>query len=298
MNCLVSKMVSLAVTFAGLAQAADVDSTLTAGATNTLRLQKAISSSDIFRVYESSGVQIGDQINLQYSSDFELSSVSTPTGWAFQNIDLNASEKVATFYFVGTDPGNGAEFVDLGSPIDLQFQIRKLSENSTGTVSINLEAQLTAFLVAEQQLATAFCQDTLSAQLLSGTLATFRQTESLPADGTQDTADQSGNGVSNLLYYAFGLGSTTLVEVDRTRLVSVTESGSNTNIRYTRRIDQIADGIQYVPEYSDDMATWNPISGLTPGSTVTPVDSDFEQVTLTVPTSGTQRFYRLAVSVE
>jgi len=292
-----------AILSASSVEAGDLDVVFTPGSTNLLTLSTSADSDDLYLAYESNGVSIGDQINLRYAVGFELNHISAPSGWIFQNITVDETEKVATYYYRGASSSNTAEFYDFEAPASFEFQIRDLSGSEASGANVRMEGELSVFRDVEQQLVTAFLQDELSAEVLSTPLADFRQTYGLSAAGADDFGDASGNGIPNIHYYAFGLGDPSERDVDLTRLAKTEESGIQARFTYTRAIDAEEDGIQYLVESSADLVTWVSISDLPAAeqeisTTLLPLDLTHEMVELRFNQSAEHRFYRLGISVD
>jgi len=139
----------------------------------------------------------------------------------------------------------------------------------------------------------------------------FRTTNSLAANGSQDLLTPAGDGVANLLKYAFnmlgsgaGQGSNLnaanssvipsngsaglpLVDVDGTGKLRVT---------YVRRKSMSNSGISYVVEFSDALAngTWAVNASAT--TAVTSIDATFERVVVTDASTLNKRFVRVKVT--
>jgi len=142
-------------------------------------------------------------------------------------------------------------------------------------------------------------------------VATFRTTYGLASNGSQDLLNPAGDGVQNLLKYAFnmlgsgaGQGSNLsaanssvipsngsaglpLVDVDGTGKLRVT---------YVRRKNTSNSGITYAVEFSDTLAngTWAVNASAT--TVVTSIDTTFERVVVTDSNTPTKRFVRVKVS--
>ncbi len=144
-------------------------------------------------------------------------------------------------------------------------------------------------------------------------LQSFRSTYSLAPDGSQDTATPAGDGVPNLLKYAFNmLGSDTgQAATLATPNASVLTSGGTAGLPYVsigtggdagklqitfiRRKAASTPGITYAVEWSDALASW----AINPSATasVTSLDSTFERVTITDDTATpAKRFARVKVT--
>lgn len=141
-------------------------------------------------------------------------------------------------------------------------------------------------------------------------LASFRTTHGLPADGSQDLLTPAGDGVPNLLKYAFNLlGSDvgqapTLAEPNTALLTVSTTAGlpsaaltPRLTLSYIRRKPATNPGITYAVEFNDTLAadSWatNPFAT----ESVTSIDATFERVTVTDSVSApVERFVRVKVA--
>jgi len=132
-------------------------------------------------------------------------------------------------------------------------------------------------------------------------LATLRITHGIAANGTQDLLTPAGDGVQNLLKYAFNMlgssaGQAASLATPNASLfsangsaglpfVGVATSGTDAGklqITYIRRLASAspAPGITYAVEFSDALATWA-VNPLATETTVTSIDPTFERVTVT-----------------
>jgi len=145
----------------------------------------------------------------------------------------------------------------------------------------------------------------------SNGLVTFRATNGLAADGSQDLLTPANDGVANLLKYAFnmlGSGSGQAVSLSTSNTAALTPGGfaglpfvgiengtGKLQITYIRRNSSETPGIAYAVEFSDVLTTWAVNGSAT--ETVTNIDSSFERVTTTDSLgSPAKRFARVQVS--
>lgn len=140
-------------------------------------------------------------------------------------------------------------------------------------------------------------------------LATFRTATGLAADGSQDTATPAGDGVPNLLKYAFnmiGTGSGQSASLATPNAATLTELGTaglpfpgadgagKLQLTYIRRKASSNPGITYTVEFSDALAAW----AVNPSATesTTSIDATFERVTVTDSSvAATKRFARMRI---
>lgn len=144
-------------------------------------------------------------------------------------------------------------------------------------------------------------------------LATFRATNSLPADGTHDTATPASDGVPNLLKFAFnmigsgvGQGSTlatpnaaTLAPEGTAGLPfgSLDNPSGKLKITYIRRKASSNSGITYTVEFSNDLGVTVPWAvNLSASETAVSLDASFERVTVTDSVISSKRFARMRIS--
>jgi Chitobiase/beta-hexosaminidase C-terminal domain len=133
----------------------------------------------------------------------------------------------------------------------------------------------------------------------------WRNLQGLPADGSQDLANPSGDGVVNLLKYAFNLapnaGDLTknnyqILSANGTAgLPLITRDGQDRLvIAFVRRKASTNPGVTYVVETSEDLTSLQPLD--LSSATVTDIDANWERVTVTDPTVSTKRFGRVRVN--
>ncbi len=142
-------------------------------------------------------------------------------------------------------------------------------------------------------------------------LASFRGTHGLEADGSQDLLTPAGDGVENLLKYAFNMigpgngQATTLASPNVSTLLALGRSGlpyatiedstRKLQITYIRRKPSSNPGITYTVLFSDTLASWDVNSSAAESATY--LDSTFERVTVTDSEAApTTRFARLRVT--
>jgi hypothetical protein len=150
-----------------------------------------------------------------------------------------------------------------------------------------------------------------SATTLNG-LQGFRLSNRLAAEGTQDLLTPAGDGVENLLKYAFnmlgsGTGQASTLATPNTAVltpegtaglplvrVGTGSDAGKLQITYIRRKAASRPGVTYSVEFSDALTSWAVNSAAV--ETVTSINSDFERVTVTDSvTSNTERFVRVSV---
>lgn len=150
-------------------------------------------------------------------------------------------------------------------------------------------------------------------------LESFRSTAGLASDGSQDLLSPAGDGVANLLKYAFnmlGNGAGQVASLATPNAAVLTLAGSaglpfinvgatapdtgKLQIAYIRRKASAspAPGVSYSVQFSNDLGVSDPWA-LNPSATesTTSIDATFERVTVTDSTSvATKRFARVRVT--
>ena len=144
-------------------------------------------------------------------------------------------------------------------------------------------------------------------------LATFRIGNGLAADGSQDLLAPAGDGVKNLLKYAFNMvgsgagqgitlatpNSSVLVPNGDAGLPFAAVDGSDKlTITFIRRkaTASPAPGISYTVEFSDALAIWGTNGSAT--ESVVSIDATFERVTVTDSAASAMRFARVRVAAQ
>ncbi len=137
-------------------------------------------------------------------------------------------------------------------------------------------------------------------------LAAFRGYYGLARDGSDDDADWSGNGLANLLYYAFSIGDlyqTGLSKVDLKSGIAGLPSfrkmagGSALELAYVR-LKEAESELSFRIERSFDLDLWESFSDTSTAQTITALNDRYEFVLEEYPLeSSGQAFYRVAVEV-
>jgi hypothetical protein len=133
----------------------------------------------------------------------------------------------------------------------------------------------------------------------------WRAMQGLPADGSQDLANPSGDGVPNLLKYAFNLAPNAgdLLVSNRTflppggtaGLPAITMDAQQRLVfQFVRRKAATNPGIGYVVETSPNLSSWAALD--LSGASVESIDGTWERITITDPTAGAMRFGRVGVT--
>jgi len=165
----------------------------------------------------------------------------------------------------------------------------------------------------ELRLGTSFAVVTPHAQPPATGVATFRTTHGLAANGSQDLLTPAGDGVQNLLKYAFnmigtGTGQAAVLATPNASVLTANGSaglplvGVGTSadagklqLTYIRRKAASSPGITYAVEFSDALASWA-VNGSATAS-VSSINATFERVTVTDSVaSSAKRFVRVRVT--
>ena len=128
-------------------------------------------------------------------------------------------------------------------------------------------------------------------------LEQFRFDYSMAPDGSEDTADWSGNGVDNAQYFAFGLGDPNTAAIDETRLPQASFSSNQFHYAYVQLIDEAGSGIEFTIQSRTNLTagSWTPV-GAPASQDATPLDADYEKQMLTFDLNDPNCFYRLSIS--
>ena len=223
------------------------------------------------------------QINLTW-----LDNASTETGFELER-SLNGTTGWSQ---IGTPAANAASISDTGLTAGTTYYYRLRATNPVGD-SANTS--------------------TASATTYTG-LQSFRTAHGLAADGSQDLLTPAGDGVANLLKYAFNMIGTgagqgsTLTTPNASVLApagtaglpfaSIESGTGKLQMTYLRRKSASTPGISYAVQFSNDLGVSDPwaVNGSATES-VTPLDSTFERVTVTdTALSPAKRFARVRVA--
>lgn len=141
-------------------------------------------------------------------------------------------------------------------------------------------------------------------------LQIFRQANGLAANGSQDTATPAGDGVANLLKFAFNMlpsggslntpNNSTLQPAGNAGLPNISlTTGGNLQVQFVRRIPTAspAPGIIYTVQFSNSLEENSWVDHPGTGAVISAIDSTFERVTITDSASpADRRFGRLKIT--
>lgn len=144
-------------------------------------------------------------------------------------------------------------------------------------------------------------------QLVNSTaLASWRQLQGLPANGSQNLANPSGDGVANLLKFAFNMAPNAgdlahpnravLPEGGTAGLPRIDRDGfGQWVIAFVARYPVNESGICYTVETGDNLNNLQPLdSG---DAVITIIDANWQRATVTDPDVTSKRFGRVRISV-
>ncbi len=190
----------------------------------------------------------------------------------------------------------------------------------TPAAATNVFDSLSVFSIHNANLAyEALFLDNLKVTITStappaGPLATWRTLQGLPADGSQDGANPSGDGVKNLMKYALNLApsagdlalsknrplsnpdGTTVAELTGLPVLRLNSTPASV-FTYIRRKSSTSPGITYTVQWSDELGAWAGNPSAT--ETTLSLDATWERVQLTDSFNTSQkpvRFARLIVA--
>lgn len=135
-------------------------------------------------------------------------------------------------------------------------------------------------------------------------LENWRAIHGLATDGSQDFGNPSGDGVANLLKYAFNLAPAagnllnpalgTLAPGGNAGLPRITaDSTPQLTVTFVRRKASTNPGVSYHVDVTGNLQNWSALDLST--ATRESIDTQWERVTITDPTPGTGRFARVRV---
>ncbi|MBC8010665.1 MAG: fibronectin type III domain-containing protein [Burkholderiales bacterium] len=277
----------------------------------------------------SSATEAAFRLSLKYDGSANFYLLNTATGWALNNngtsnvvatsapLTLNTPTlMVLRFDFVaGTgdsvrlwvNPPLGAA---LGTP---NATVSNLSFPGFSNFQTR-PAVANAMILDELRLGTSFEAVTPYAAPATG-VQTFRTTHGLAADGSQDLLMPAGDGVQNILKFAFnmlGAGAgqaSTLTSPNYAQLTSDGAAGlpfvgmdgaGRLQLTFIRRKASSMPGVSYSVQFSNDVGIADPWAvNASASESVTSLDATFERVTLTDSiVTTTKRFVRVRVTIE
>jgi hypothetical protein len=176
----------------------------------------------------------------------------------------------------------------------------------TGSTSSTFNATWTALpMTSSMQVTIDRIYDGATSSSASTTLP-LQETYTSWSNGLTDpaiNADPDRDGFANLIEYSFGGSPTTssvLSPDGRSLALKIQKVGSNLLVRYPRRTDAATRNLTYTPEVSTTLGGWastHPSGSTLTAAAFTPASPGFEEVTLTIPISATQRFVRVKVGL-
>jgi Right handed beta helix region len=136
-------------------------------------------------------------------------------------------------------------------------------------------------------------------------LSSWRTLHNLAADGSQDLENPSGDGVKNLLKFAFNLAPNA-GNLNSSNVMILPENGTaglprifrdnqgQLVISFLRRKSTTNSGVSYTVETGVDLVTFTPLN--LSSATIVSIDTVWERITVADPTITTKRFGRVKIS--
>ncbi len=277
-----------------------------------LGTSSTITATALTNVYDSTGVYAGFVGTTNSSSGvqgFDSLSVAIPVppptvapGQAF-----NASIGAAFNQTIAAT-GNPVTYALVSSSLPAGLSLNTSTGAITGTPTAS--GTFAPMISATNLGGGESAAEAVNITILSG-LDTFRTATGLATDGSQDLLTPAGDGIANLLKYAFNmLGNGTGQAVNLATpnaatlapggsaglpLVGVESGTGKLQITFIRRKASTGSGITYSAEFSDALASW----AVNPSATesATSLDATFERVTVTDSVaSQPKRFARVKVA--
>jgi CSLREA domain-containing protein len=266
--------------------------------------------------------------------DFGSSSEDTTLETVFQTIRWDDTPNVITVTLGNLTPGNRYKLQLLfaeGGDYDRRFDVRVNGVlvaddfNVSEAQGIPVKTYAAAAIVHEFTATTTSAQIVLSGQdvatpavdynpILNGVtleqiavaapIVQWRALHGLAADGTQDHGNPSGDGVANLLKYAFNMAPNAgdllmpnrsiLTPGGTTGLPAITVNGTpQLVIQFVRRKATTNPGITYQVETGDHPGSLDPID--LSGAVIESINTTWERVTVNDPATGPRRFGRVSI---
>ena len=251
---------------------------------------------------------------------------NTATGWSLDEnaagpvpstatLDLNTSTLlVVKISFVAGAGDTFSLWVNptLDSPLGTANATLITSLDFGGLANINPRPSvLNAMVFDEFRMGTTYAAVTpYTPAIILDDLQTFRSANGLAANGSQDLLTPAGDGVPNILKFAFNMIGTdpgqaaTLATPNSAQLSPTGTAGmpfaaaeavtGKLQLTYIRRKATSNPGITYAVEFSDALTTWQINASAT--ESITAIDSTFERVTVTDSTTPANRFVRVRVT--
>jgi hypothetical protein len=206
---------------------------------------------------------------------------------------------------------------DASSELPVAFEVVSgpaVIENGTlaltgeGTVTVRASQKGNATFASAAPVTQSFAVEAAEGSLLDD----FRATHDMAADGSDDLATPAGDGVPNLLKFAFNMigedeGQASSLSVPnrsilkaggRAGLPRMDMDAGHLAMTYVRFKSATGRGIQYVVEFSDSLSTASWATNASAVETVVDIDANLERVTVTDHAVFAKRFARVRVSAD
>ncbi len=278
-----------------------------------LGTSSSIAATALTNVYDSPGVYAGFVGTTNSSSGvqgFDSLSVAIPVpppavvpGQAFNaSLGVTFSQSVAA-------TGNPVAYTLVSGSLPAGLSLNTSTGAITGTPTAS--GTFAPLISATNLGGGESAAEAVNITILSG-LDNYRAVHGLSANGSQDLLTPAGDGVANLLKYAFnmigsGTGQASALTTPNASVLTPSGSAglpyvsllpapsSSLQLTFIRRKASSAPGISYTVEFSDALATW----AVNPSATesVTSLDATFERVTVTDSVAAPdKRFARVKVT--
>lgn len=243
---------------------------------------------------------------------YTLPVVGQNVGWQFTHYVPVRLENVALAAgpantVVVSAPGGGLGIDDL-TVSTAQDLARAQPHRRVRTLSGSEKNDLYAYLLQLDGSSVSASDPAIPA----GNLVVFRNVHGLPINGAQDAAAPAGDGVPNLLKYAFNLvgnapGQVSAVHLPNARILAPGgtlglprhDLGPDNRLRleFVRRTAASGPGIAYTVQFSDTLAEGSWAANPAATAAITPIDGNWERVSVTdsLVLSG-RRFARVLIT--
>lgn len=196
---------------------------------------------------------------------------------------------------------SGTNWFDQSSPTQIEARRASLNQSGSTVYSMNLMIPTPG---THPHAATALSNQSSSttANFNIEVIGSFLSFAANLANSST-TGDDDRDGIINLLEYVFGGDPTLSSQLHPGTSIPLlpvfTQNGSSFRISYLRRKDYVQRAISYDLESSGTMAdgSWGNASSLITNTTVSSINSDFEQVTYDLSGAANEQFFRINVSL-
>jgi len=252
-------------------------------------MTKAIPGSTTFTLNHqlpSSPIRAGHSFTI----DLTVSNTGSTLG---ENLKLTNAFPIGTFVTSATGTG----WFDESSATVTQARKASLANGTSTIYSITLNIPTPG--TAQHQVTYACDQFPLATENFTfDVIESFVSWASLLTDSSSN-GDDDNDGIGNLLEYAFGGDPESSSRSHPNTTISLLPHYTANSISYIRRTDRVTRALTYQLKTSTTLegGSWSDADAMVSLTTVTPIDSNFEQVTLNLTPTGTKCFYRIEVTL-